>query len=250
MGTTVMGSQPVVPSLETANLAMASAEMDLTEKYLARRAQKLLPAKQEVKYEFTQDPGLLHQFYKLREEMFISVWGLKHFTGGEDAFDHSSHIIVARLGKQVIGGTRLTISSPAAPQALPMEHDDFKLSELFPDLGLVNRSYCEFSRAAILPDYQSGPVMPIGFAKAIQRAIAEGVDYAFTLSPIPMARNYRQTMQAFGFGWNIRSDIKIPERESFEGIRMVLSVMDLSKSKGASAVALKPVEHVFETSES
>jgi hypothetical protein len=57
--------------------------------------------------------------------------------------------------------------------------------------------------------------------------ILEGVDFAFNMAPLPLARSYRQTMQAFGLNWKICNDVTVPEREEFEGIRMAVSVMDL-----------------------
>jgi hypothetical protein len=46
---------------------------------------------------------------------------------------------------------------------------------------------------------------------------------------VPLARSYRQAVQLFGLSWDIRHDIIVPDREEYEGIRMVLSVMDLTR---------------------
>lgn len=215
-------------------------QADFAESYLARRVLKPVRQARPVVYEFTTDAGLLHQYYRLREDMFISVWGLQNFSGTKEPYDDISHIMVARQGLQCIAGGRLTISSPAHPQTLPMEKDDFKLQELLPELNLPECSYGEFSRLAILPEFRAGVVFPEIARRFIRRAIAEGVEYAFNIAPQPLSRSYRQTVQMFGVEWKIRYDIPVPDREEYEGIKMVLSVMDLTRfvKKPASAGAI------------
>jgi hypothetical protein len=117
-----------------------------------------------------------------------------------------------------------------------MEKPDFSLKAALPELDLAHHTYCEFSRLAILPDFRAGKVFPEMASRFIRRAVAEGVEYAFNMAPLPLARNYRQAMKAFGLNWNIRSDIKIPDREEFEGIKMVLSVMNLVTIKTRQSI--------------
>lgn len=204
-------------------------DLEFSESYLARRMMKAAKPQQPVVYEFTTDPGLLHQYYRLREDMFISVWGLKNFSGAKEPCDDISEIMVARQGLQCIAGGRLTISSPYNPHVLPMEKDDFRLADLLPDLNLGRRTYGEFSRLAILPEFRAGNVFPEIARRFIRKAIAEGVEYAFNIAPVPLARNYRHAVQLFGVQWDIRTDVPVPDREEYEGIKMVLSVMDLTR---------------------
>lgn len=206
-----------------------SLDTDLSDRLLARKfgANPALPDK--VSYEFSKDPALLHMYYQLREEMFISVWGLEKFCGKKDQFDDVSETMIARRGQLCIGGCRLTISTPDAPRVLPMEGPDLNLKSLFPELDLHETTYCEFSRLAIMPDYRGGVVFPEMVRRFIKRMIAEGVEYAFGISPVPLARSYRQTIQMFGMSVDVHREIPIPDREEYEGIKMVLSVVDLSK---------------------
>jgi len=224
-------------SLTNENLAAAnttlpayshSLDVELSEEYLARRFMRPVRTQQDVSYEFTNDPALLHQYFHMREDMFTSVWGLKKFCGLHDAFDDVSEIMVARKGLQCIGGGRLTINSPDNRKMLPMEKDDLVLSSLFPELDLQETTYGEFSRLAILPEFRAGAVFPEIARRFIKKAIANGVEYAFNIAPVPLARGYRQAVQLFGLKWDICHNIKIPQREEYEGIQMVISVMDLS----------------------
>lgn len=205
-----------------------AVDTTLSEDYLARRFQRAGKTQQDVAYEFTRDPGLLHQYYRLREDMFIHVWGLKHFSGQEDMFDVISDIMVARKGLQCIAGGRLTVSSPQNRCLLPMEKDDLSLPSLFPELDLEETTYGEFSRLSILPEFRAGAVFPEMARRFIQKAISQGVEYAFNIAPAPLARSYRQTVQLFGLKWDICHHVQIPQREEYEGIQMVVSVMDLS----------------------
>lgn len=203
----------------------------LSEDYLLRRFRRPAAYAAKTIYEFTPDAALMQQYVQMREEMFISVWGLKHFSGHHDAYDDISHVMVARRGNQCIAGGRLTVCQPHENMLLPLEKQDFHLPELFPEYHLSSRCYGEFSRLAILPEYRAGAVFPEIARRFIKKAVAAGVEYAFNMAPRPLARNYRQTMQLFGLRWDIRDDVKVPDREEFEGIGMVLSVMDLTAFK-------------------
>lgn len=198
---------------------------------LARRTLRSMQPSPNVSYEFTEDAGLIHQYCILREQMFIKVWGLQHFCGKKDKFDDVSHIIIGRRGLQVIGGGRLTVSSPAMRRQLPMEGADLNLQALFPELDLQSHTYGEYSRLAILPEFRGGAVFMEGTRRFLRRTVAEGVEFAFNMAPLPLARTYRQALMSMGLNWQIRSDIVVPDREEFEGIKMVISVMDLRRAK-------------------
>jgi hypothetical protein len=226
--TDLVGNNIAVSASKKPPVYNHSIDTELSEEHLARRFMRPAKLQQDIQYEFTRDPGLLHQYFRLREDMFISVWGLKHFSGQHDGFDDISDIMIARKGLQCIAGGRLTVSSPSNPQPMPMEKEDFRLKDIFAQLDLPETTYGEFSRLAILPEFRAGAVFPEIARRFIQKAVSNGVEYAFNLAPVPLARGYRQAVQLFGLKWDIRHDIKVPEREEYEGIQMVVSIMDLS----------------------
>lgn len=194
---------------------------------LTKRFSRPQRAVEKVTYELTYDAGYLFQYFRLREEMFISVWGLEHFTGEKDPFDDISDVMIARVGNHVIGGCRLTFSTPENRKKLPMEKEDICLEEKFPQLSLSAHSYVEISRMAILPEYQNSVVMLELSRQMLRRGAEKHARYAFTLSPTGLARNYRKAAMLFGLKWNILNNIEIPERDEYEGIKMVLSMLDL-----------------------
>lgn len=194
----------------------------ISESYLERRMSRPRKAVKLVSYEFTRDPGLLHQYYLLR-----NAGNALKSSALEDAYDNDSHIMVARQGLHCIAGARLTISAPGARARLPMEKGNPVVQRLALELHLSQRTYGEFSGMAVLPDLQDGIVFPEMMRRMIRRAIAEGVEYIFNIAPASQARYYRQTMQVFGLKWEFRDAIDVPESEAYEGSRMMLSMLDL-----------------------
>ncbi len=85
----------------------------MNEQWLAERFSRQVHAKnQDIIYEFTKDPGLLHQYYILRKNLLNESWGVPYVQDLEDAYDAHSHIMVARIGNHVIGGFRLITRMP------------------------------------------------------------------------------------------------------------------------------------------
>lgn len=216
------------PKVTPLALYPTARDSELSEEYLTRRFSRPTKQAESVTYELTRDPAYLHQYYRLREEMFISVWGLKQFCGQKDEYDDESDIMVARIGNHVVGGCRLTFSTPEDRKHLPMEKQDFVLEDQFAELSLYDMKFAEISRLAILPEYQNSIVMLELSRQLLKRGAEKKARYAFTLSPVPLARNYRKAANLFGLNWKIRNDIVIPEREEYEGISMVLSMIDLA----------------------
>lgn len=203
-------------------------DAELSDEYLTRKFLRPASHLENVTYELTRDPGYLHQYYMLREQMFISVWGLQNFCGKEDEYDAISDIMVARIGNQVIGGCRLTFSHPASPRRLPMEKEDFLLVDALPELPLEDVIHVEISRMAILPEFQNSLAMLEISRQLLKRGADKKARYAFTLAPVPLSRNYRRAAYLFGLNWEIRNDVMVPDREEYEGIKMVLSLLDLA----------------------
>ncbi len=228
MTSLVTGEEMQPLKSQAAYPAAAIASAELSEEYLKLRFSRTAKQAENVVYEVTRDPALLHQYYRLREEMFINVWGLKRFSGHQDDYDDKSDIMIARIGKHCIGGCRLTFKEPGTNEHLPMEKDDFLLSQEMSQLPLDSVRYVEISRLAILPDFQNSVVMLELSRELLKRGAEKKARYAFTLAPVPLARNYRKAASQFGLNWNMLNNVSIPKRDEYEGIKMVLSMLDLA----------------------
>lgn len=211
-----------------------SEERDLYNRFAKQT--KAEPSK--ISFEFTKDPGLLHQYYDMRERMYISVWGLKQFNGQEDQFDKRSHIVVARKGNQVVGGARFTIKSARNPQRLPMERDDFLLEKLFPDFQLSRGAYGEYSKLAVLPEFTG---LTVEITRCIKRkAIANNVKVIYAISPLSQARNHRITASKAGMSCTIFNDIHVPKRDGYDGKMHLLAIDPRGKT---SAEEIESIMH-------
>ncbi len=205
-----------------------SSDVELSGDFLTRKFSRPQREPEQVVYEMTRDAGYLHQYFRLRQEMFIHIWGLEHFNGTKDEYDDQSDIMVARRGNHVIGGCRLTFHNAHASNRLPMEKSDFVLAEHLKDIPFSDVTYVEISRMAILPEFQNSVVLLELSRQLLKRGAEMKARYAFTLAPTTLARNYRKAASLFGLKWEIRNDIQVPDREEYEGIRMVLSMLDLA----------------------
>jgi hypothetical protein len=198
------------------------------ERELSSRYARSPRAATEITYEFTKDKGLLHQYYVLREQMFVNVWGLTHFSGEEDAIDKRSHILVARKGNQVVGGLRLTVKTPRLKAGLPVEGEDFNLSKELPSLSLENLKYGEISRLVQLPEYTNTDCM-VELCKNLRRkSVALGLQYVFCIAPKALCKRYKMICRVINLSVVSLDEVIIPDREGYEGISMHLMYFDLT----------------------
>lgn len=219
-----------------------TTDVDISFDSLSRKFSRPQRQTGQIVYELTTDAGYLHQYYVLREQMFIHVWGLENFNGQKDEYDDASDIMIARIGNQVIGGCRLTFSTRENNRLLPMEKRDFTLAEEMPGLFLTDEIYVEISRMAILPEFQNSVALLELSRQLLKRAAEKRARYAFTLAPTSLARNYRKAASLFGLKWQIRSDVNVPDRKEYEGIKMTLSMLDLAPVYNDLDVAAKKQE--------
>ncbi len=203
----------------------AQAEMTEQDEQITRN---YLRSSSPLEYEFTRDEALLHQYYRIREQAFIHRWGLEYFHAEKDYIDEISDILIVRKGKLCVGGARLTFSTPENHVMLPMEGADFNLRNVFPELTLNSAIYAECTRMAVLPEFRTKEITQKLQYHVVQRHIERHAQYGFWIAPILVARNNRQSGTNLGVHCKIRMDIKIPEREEYEGIKMYLGVMDFT----------------------
>ena len=186
-----------------------------------------------ISYQISKDTEFLQQYFKLREAMFISVWGLKHFDGKADEYDAVAHIMIASQNTLCVGGARILVKQEMGDLLLPMESEDFILEELLPDLELHKHTYGEFSRLAIIPEFRKAEVIRMFYRRLNAHAIECGMQYVFAVAPMSQARGYRRAYRAMGLKYDIVRDVVIPDREEYEGLEMCLSVLDLTEEIAA-----------------
>lgn len=171
----------------------------------------------ELVFEFTRDPGYLHQYYLLRAKAQVSVWGAQAPENVEDEMDRQSHILIARRGNQVMAGGRMTISSPRRPMLLPLEQNGPNLVQTFPQLNLENRKYAEISRVAVEVEFQNEDSLPTIFQHFYRKIVATRVEYLFGLASAGVTNSYQRFAVAAGLNLTIMANVA-----EEDGIRMNL----------------------------
>jgi len=186
-------------------------------------------ANEPVIYEFTNDKALLHQYYRLRVQMYRKVLGVNDFDEREDPYDKISHILIARKGKLCIGGCRLTVCEKGENLQLPMENEEFKLKNVLPELNLDQHIYAEAGRFAVLEDHNSYEVLTMLATLLMKKGIELGAEYCFARSEVAMARNWRKIVNnSVVLTAEILKHVNVPTIKGFPEIKMYLNVFTLA----------------------
>ena len=191
---------------------------------------KILPPKRvsdNIIIEATNNAFYKEQYYQLREMCYRRDLGIDHFDGSEDDYDRDSIIVIAREGRKVVAGARLTISSPSRPMVLPLEEKGFIMSELFPELKLASKVYCETTRFAIHPDFRSRAISFLINKELLKIGNENNCSYQFTVAPLKTSRNNAIIGRKLGLLHKIIEGIKIPYKPIYGKLYekgMVLSI--------------------------
>jgi ribosomal protein S18 acetylase RimI-like enzyme len=183
------------------------------------------------KFTFTKDKELLHKYYYMRTEAFRSVWNLKECDQMTDDFDKISDALVVTKGEKCIAGGRLIIHKAFSSQSLTFETEDFKVQKLFSDKHLNIRTYGEISRFAISEQYRSPEICSEMLRFLAERGRRYGCSCFIVVSPIQSARFFKRIYEDIGYPCKIYKDIELPEKDSYENIRMNLMFIDLESNK-------------------
>jgi hypothetical protein len=198
---------------------------------IERRFGKSAREPEPVVYEFTDDRGLLHQYYRLREIMYRKVYHTDKFVGEEDVYDKLSHILIARRGRLCIGGCRLIIREADEDFQLPMETSDFKLRGQLSGLPLNKVRHGEISRFAVMDDDGAQVEVMLTLSQLIiEKCINAELGYVFLKTPgLLMARNWRKIARTHCHLHDacIRTDIHMPQDPAYPEIQWQLTQIPL-----------------------
>lgn len=173
---------------------------------------------------------LVQQYFSLRTEAFIDQWGLKHFYGGPDKYDKDAITLIAHKSGVCVGGARLIVNNNInSDYLLPMETKDFKLKNLFPELELENKTYAELSRFVVLDNYRDNKCSSEICKNLVGiKAASLDINYIFCVTAPQLARISGITFRRLGIPFEVQKNIKVPDLPTYEGHKMVLSLIDLT----------------------
>lgn len=180
-----------------------------------------------ISFEFTEDPRLLAQYYRIRETCFRQDLGLAEFDGSEDADDIEGQIVIARYGDRCVGGARINGTGPGHSRRLPLESDDFVMGEMLPKLTLHDRAYCQWTRLCLAPDYRTGEILRGLVEAVILLSAALGYRYAFNVACRSRARLYKRLHAVLGYRYEICEQVPVPVENEFRHLEHLLSITHL-----------------------
>jgi len=201
---------------------------------LQRRFGRIPRAPEPIVYEFTDDRALLHQYYRMRGTMYRKVHHIDKFSGAEDVYDKISHILIARRGKLCIGGCRLIVREGDEDFLLPMEEENFKIRNVFPDLPLTKFRHGEVSRFAVLDeDRDSIEVMRNLIILTAEKGIDLGLGYIFYKAPPLVTRSNRKVINNYCPALTpvVCTGIKVPENPDYPEIQWLVTKVILPAAK-------------------
>jgi len=223
----------------------SESEESLALRY-GRPAKKL----EELTFEFTRDPALLHQYRNLYESECRVVFEIPQFRDAEEEYNHKSYILIARQGKLCVGGGRLTVSTPRKPQSLPLEINNFRLRDHFPSLEQKQMRYGELSRLVLLPEFRTGSITRQLFRGMYRKSLALDLDMVFAAAPLVNVRTYRQHCLAIGLKEaKVHLDVQVPPYPTFEEVKDYLFSVVVDKSAGAKRTILPEAQQIKHTEE-
>jgi len=165
----------------------------VSQEILRKRVPALSRLNTSRKFLFTKDPTLLNKYYEIRANCYRAVEdGPSDFSYEADELDRLSDILVVIQNGYVIGGARLVASTPENPIKLPVEQDNFRMKNVFPEYNLQDKTICEFGRIAIAKEFRSFSILEGLCEHLIKKAIDKGYHYQFSMAPKAQTRCYRR----------------------------------------------------------
>jgi len=214
-------------NLAEVSVRSRAASQDERERQIVQRHQRSRKTA-DLTYEFTSDPGFLHQYYVLRSLELSKVTPVP-VPPKADAYDERAHILVVRQGRQVIGGVRMVVRRGLQDDFLYMERNGWELSQILPELDLAHNPYCEISKLSLLEEFQNSRITKELYRNVVEKFDELGMVYGFAISSLRAARIHRRSLMHANANHALLSGIKVPlyEGESVENpANRVLNLFD------------------------
>lgn len=193
-------------------------------------------APEELIFEFTRDPALLYQYNLIYEKEFKAVHNAHNYRQVVDEHDRHAHFLIIRIGNLCVGGARMSTKSPRQPQALPIEFNDFKIENHFPQLKKKEMTYGQVGRICLLPDFRGGDITRRMFWHIHRKAVALGWSNIYATAAAFNARMIRKHCLAIGLKeTKIHTEIELPPYPMCEEIKMYFLSIGINKAIIASA---------------
>ena len=166
-----------------------------------------------IKVELTRSPGLLQQYYALRQQCFREDLGISDFDGSESMRDRLGHILLAHEDGRCIGGVRIS--------------SELEVSNIISDLDLHENACCMWERFVIDPTFRSLKFTRHFIAHLIKTSDTLGFHHGIVLSSLRNARFYKACHTALGVTFEIDRHLPDYGADDFAGLEHYLSISHL-----------------------
>jgi len=223
----IVGSSFAAPTPDVVGVVIPHFDTE-SEEALALRYGRLKKKHEDIVFEFTRDPALLHQYFELCQTECRMV---QQFIPAEEEYNRIGNIMVVRKGNFCLGGARLSSRTPRKTKSLPMEIEGFSLNKQFLDLESKQLNYGELSRLVLLPEFRTGDITRQMFFHLYRKSVALGLSFVFAAAPKLNVRTYRQHFLAIGLKeTKIYYDIVIPPYPGFQEVKDYLFSVTIDES--------------------
>jgi len=169
---------------------------------------------------------IMQTYCKLVEHCYRNVLGLKSYQLNpyDIIFDNSASPVIIMSKKEIIGGAILYTRSLNELAQLPLERSaDINIKNVIHANGLNTNSYiCEISKIAVQDKYRDRRITQEILGLILAKAVKEGCDYMFAITPKNKSRNFRVVYNKLGISYHIL-DQKIENVPLYENLKIDLT---------------------------
>jgi hypothetical protein len=227
----------------------SDAALDDADIQLEVKAQRMRRKRPELTYEFTRDPGYLHQYHLVRMQCFSSdVYGKDLFASPKpDEVDNNALTMIVRDGHHVVGGAAVIVSTPRIRRVLPVERPDFKLNDVLPEFRLDNAGYCQITRLALLDEYRATEVVYNLVKRMTDKIMALGLSYLFIQSSSSKMRLYNSMVEnKDDIEFILLNHVNLPDAACYKGVKEMLGVYAYKNRKNNILGGVNHEERILE----
>lgn len=196
--------------------------------------QSFLPLENDgLTYSDEQDANVLEDYLELRRKVFKSdpvTTKILKPNQGWNYENTETHVLTAKTPEgKCVGGAIIIISNPGN-NLLPLESDEFQLTNLYPQFDLEHNSYAEFTHFIIDENYRDWRCSANIFRCIHNLCMARSVKYLFGTAPYDRARRNSIGLKMLKIGLTaiIEKQVELPYQDDWNGYQRFLLTVDIS----------------------
>jgi len=220
-----------------------------SEDAMALRFGKPSKKRNEWVFEFTRDPGLLHQYHLICQREAEKAFDDVSYLADKKADDRRDSILIVRRGNFCVGGARISTKSPRQPYPLPLEIDGFAIAEHFPVWEQQQKRYGQISGFCLLEEFRSVDIEHRMLQQLYRKMVALNLNVIFTLSEATDTQTNSWNYTAMGLNdVKIHQDINLSVYPPYAGRSLCLmsGEIDAALVDSTADIVIKKADFALE----